>query len=213
MAKMLDRHPVAAGRENMSYAYGILYWDHAMQFVPVGTAEYRESYLEALSEGFRVGANKPLSAYAVAEAKIRPDHFFDGLANPSRIVTLPNGEKVETPPSTILWWVDEHTFIGALQIYHSLTGAMVAAYGGHISYGIRPSRRNQGHAKRMLSASLPVAAKFGIERVMLCVRSSNMASRRVIEANGGLFMDEVPISYDVEPDILRRYIIPIDAVR
>jgi predicted acetyltransferase len=42
----------------------------------------------------------------------------------------------------------------------------------------------------MLAAALPVAAGLGIECALLTCDPDNVASRKVIEANGGLFWDE-----------------------
>lgn len=42
----------------------------------------------------------------------------------------------------------------------------------------------------MLRAALPIAASLGIERALLTCDPENLASRRVIEANGGVPIDE-----------------------
>jgi predicted acetyltransferase len=41
----------------------------------------------------------------------------------------------------------------------------------------------------MLAAALPVAAALGLECVLLTCDQDNVASRRVIERNGGLLQD------------------------
>jgi predicted acetyltransferase len=179
-----------------------------MKFVAAGRPDYRRSYLDALAEGYRLGSRKEMSETALAAARTDEAAFFRGVASPSALISLPNGEEVRRPPTTVLWWVDERSFIGELYLQHVLDSAMAAAYGGHIVYGVRPSRQGEGEAKLMLKAALPIAAAHGIARALLCVRSENIASRRVIEANGGLFMDEVPITYDKAAGMLRRYIVP-----
>jgi predicted acetyltransferase len=63
-------------------------------------------------------------------------------------------------------------------------------YGGHIGYDIRPSARRRGHATAMLAEALPVAAKLGIDRVLVTCDDDNVGSRKVIEANGGVFEDQ-----------------------
>jgi predicted acetyltransferase len=63
-------------------------------------------------------------------------------------------------------------------------------YGGHIGYVVRPSVRRQGHATAMLAAALPVAASLGIDPVLVTCDHDNLGSRRVIEANGGVFEDQ-----------------------
>jgi predicted acetyltransferase len=92
-------------------------------------------------------------------------------------------------PATFLWWVEGDTYLGRLSIRHSLTQWLLD-YGGHIGYVVRPSARRQGHATAMLAAALPVAADLGIDPVLVTCDYDNVASRLVIEANGGVFEDQ-----------------------
>lgn len=71
---------------------------------------------------------------------------------------------------------------------HELTPWLLEV-GGHIGYDVRRSRRRQGHATRMLAAVLPEAARLGIDRALLTCDADNVASRRVIESNGGVLED------------------------
>lgn len=92
-------------------------------------------------------------------------------------------------PATVLWWVDGDEFLGRLSIRHALT-PWLRDFGGHIGYVVRPSARRRGHATRMLAASLPRAASLGINPALVTCDDTNVASRRVIEANGGVLEDQ-----------------------
>jgi predicted acetyltransferase len=92
-------------------------------------------------------------------------------------------------PATHLWWVDGATYLGRLSIRHSLTPWLLE-FGGHIGYGVRPSARRQGHATAMLAAALPVAHRIGIDSALLTCDDTNVASRKVIEANAGVLEDQ-----------------------
>jgi predicted acetyltransferase len=94
-------------------------------------------------------------------------------------------------PQTTLWWVDGHEYLGRVGIRHRLTESL-RLVGGHIGYDVRPSARRQGHATAMLAAALPVARALGIASALLTCDSSNLASRRVIEANGGMHIPATP---------------------
>ena len=100
-----------------------------------------------------------------------------------------------TPPhpafvcSTTFWWAEGDEFIGRIAIRHELNERLIES-GGHIGYDVRPSRRQQGHAKRMLAAALTEARKLGIERALITCLPENAASRKVIEANGGVLEDQ-----------------------
>ena len=88
-------------------------------------------------------------------------------------------------PSTELWWIRGDTYLGRVSIRHWLTDRLRDS-GGHIGYDVVPSERRQGHATAMLAAALPVAAGLGIDSALLTCVPSNIASRKVIEHNGGV---------------------------
>jgi predicted acetyltransferase len=90
---------------------------------------------------------------------------------------------------TNLWWVEADEYIGRMSIRHELN-AWLAEVGGHIGYDVRRSRRRQGHATAMLAQALVVAGDLGIERALVTCDDDNVASRRVIERNGGVLEDE-----------------------
>jgi predicted acetyltransferase len=86
---------------------------------------------------------------------------------------------------TTLWWTDGECFLGRLSIRHELTDAL-RQVGGHIGYDVRPSARGQGQATAMLRAGLCVASGMGIDPALVTCDQRNVASRKVIERNGGL---------------------------
>ncbi|HEX2895502.1 MAG TPA: GNAT family N-acetyltransferase [Marmoricola sp.] len=89
---------------------------------------------------------------------------------------------------TNLWWVDGDEYVGRMSIRHELND-WLREVGGHIGYDVRASRRRQGHATAMLAAALPVARDLGIENAFVTCDEDNVASRLVIERNGGVFQD------------------------
>jgi predicted acetyltransferase len=92
-------------------------------------------------------------------------------------------------PQTTLWFGRGEQFLGRLSLRHRLTESL-RRHGGHIGYDVRPSARRRGHATAMLRAALPVAAELGITSALLTCDPGNIASRKVIEANGGVRLDE-----------------------
>jgi predicted acetyltransferase len=92
-------------------------------------------------------------------------------------------------PSTHLWWVEGDEFLGRVDIRHRLTPSL-RDDGGHVGYHVVPPHRRRGHATAMLAASLPVAAALEIDCLLLTCDTDNIASRKVIETNGGLFHDQ-----------------------
>lgn len=92
-------------------------------------------------------------------------------------------------PQTTYWLVEDEVYLGRISIRHSLT-EWLREYGGHIGYEVRPSVRRRGHATQMLRDVRPLAAALGIDPALLTCDADNVASRRVIEACGGVFEDQ-----------------------
>lgn len=87
----------------------------------------------------------------------------------------------------ILWLVDEGEYIGQLSIRPDLCTAYLITYGGHIGYSIRPSRRQRGYGKEILRLGLEESRRLGLQKVLTTCDSDNIASRKIIEYNGGRF--------------------------
>ena len=90
---------------------------------------------------------------------------------------------------TTWWWVDGPGYLGRIALRHQLTDRLRET-GGHIGYDVRPTARRQGHATAMLRAVLPLTHGMGINPVLVTCDVDNLASRRVIQANGGVLEDE-----------------------
>lgn len=88
-------------------------------------------------------------------------------------------------PSSLYWYVWGEDYIGTLVVRHQLT-AQLSEAGGHIGFHVVEPWRRQGHATRMLAAGLGVCKGLGLSRVLLTCLPDNVASRRVILANGGV---------------------------
>jgi predicted acetyltransferase len=159
-----------------------------MEFVEPD-ARFRESYVDAIREFHAIDTDRPpFSRHEISEIE-SPEAFaaFVARLHASKLPETPRPDwKV---PDTTLWWVDGDHFIGRLGIRHRLTPAL-RSVGGHIGYDVRPTRRREGHASRMLAAALPIAAGLGLGQVLLTCDVDNLASRKVIETNGGVLFEE-----------------------
>jgi predicted acetyltransferase len=90
---------------------------------------------------------------------------------------------------TTRWWVEDGEYIGRVSVRHRLTEEL-RRLGGHVGYDVRRSRRREGHATAMLGSALPLVASLGIDPALITCDTTNVASRRVIERNGGVLEDE-----------------------
>lgn len=57
---------------------------------------------------------------------------------------------------------------------------------GCISFSIRPDERNKGYASELLSLMIDKCGNFGLKEACISCYESNIASKNVIEKNGGV---------------------------
>lgn len=154
------------------------------------TVALRTSFLAAAAE-FR--GNPPISWFVT---DIDPAALTDAGAFAAYVARVLGEREEETAraagfvPMTTLWWAQDGEVLGRIAIRHRLTPALERV-GGHIGYDVRPSARRRGHATAMLAAALPLAESVGIEEALLTCDETNTASRRVIETNGGRYIESV----------------------
>lgn len=80
--------------------------------------------------------------------------------------------------------------IGVARIRHELNDHLLIT-GGHIGYDIRPSQRRKGYGRRILALAKDKARQIGIARALVTCDVDNVASARIIEANGGVLADVI----------------------
>lgn len=156
-------------------------------------AALREHHAEGRHDQFRADvfadrgefARLCAAMNAGAERPGEPDSYLARLYG-----MPPPGEWVDGyVPQTVLWWVAGDEYIGRLSIRHRLTTHLLY-HGGNIGFDVRPSARRRGHATAMLAEALPLAAALGIDPARIDCDAANVASRRVIEKNGGVLDEE-----------------------
>ncbi|MGR5078629.1 GNAT family N-acetyltransferase [Photobacterium swingsii] len=91
-------------------------------------------------------------------------------------------------PCNHYWLVnDNKSILGAIRVRHNIDNEFLALEAGHIGYDVAPSFRQQGNGRTMLKLALPKAKALGIHSALITANEDNLASRRVIESNGGRF--------------------------
>jgi predicted acetyltransferase len=91
---------------------------------------------------------------------------------------------------------------GVSNLRHSLTPAL-RKEGGNIGYGIRPTARRQGYGSELLRRTLQKAKELGLAKVLLTCGKVNLASVKVILANGGVLESEEFVAKRNE--VVQRY--------
>ena len=145
---------------------------------------YARSYVAALREGFRRGAQDRVSKRRIAQIEADFARYIEAITDQSGSIRLPTGEIVPKVPFSVLWLVEGDEFIGETDIRHQLNTYLIEE-GGHVGYGIRPARRRQGYGRLILALALEECRRLDICRVLITCLQDNVASARIIEANGG----------------------------
>jgi predicted acetyltransferase len=145
---------------------------------------HARSYVSALREGFRRGAQETISERRIRQIEGDFAAYLAAITERTGRVRLPTGEIVPKVPFSVFWLVEGDAFIGEANVRHRLN-AYLLKEGGHVGYGIRPYCQRQGYGKLILALALEECRRLGLERVLLTCLQDNVASARIIEANGG----------------------------
>lgn len=174
-----------------------------MVFLSLPDMKYRQTFLDGLAEYQAEGRHLDMDARLIARDFAGFIRGLESRANGSR---LPFG----WVPSTELWLIDGDCYIGTSHIRHHLNEHL-RVYGGNIGYEIRPSCRLRGYGREILRLTLLWAGRMGMERALVTCNATNTGSRKIIEANGGVFEGEGPVSVGRGVILERRYWITIPA--
>jgi predicted acetyltransferase len=102
-----------------------------------------------------------------------------------RDITLPDGSKASRIPGFHLW-IWDGDFCGSIGLRWRHGSDELPPYVlGHIGYSVVPWKRGRGYAKAALGMMLVHARAEGLGYVELTTDPDNLASQRVIVANGG----------------------------
>ncbi len=81
---------------------------------------------------------------------------------------------------------DNNKIVGAIGIRWKQVPVLMV-FGGLIGYSVRPSQRGKGYASEMLKLALDKFKNTNIENILITCKDFNIASKKVIEKNGGIF--------------------------
>ena len=168
--------------------------------------EYKASFIQAVREfqsepyPFNSGGMGRYQDVSAEELDANFGSFLEELRDFSSGRNLKPG----MVPQSTFWLIDNREFIGRASIRHFLNENLTRV-GGHIGYEIRPARRGRGYGKLILRMALRKARDLGIDRALVTCDSTNVASRKIIEASGGAFENELPQA-DGKPSKLRFWI-------
>lgn len=156
-------------------------------------AEYLPAYVHALQQGWSPDSLRPQTALdELARIAQDPDRFLSEQVDREAKgppLSLPDGSTVPRLPGYSQWMWDGE-FCGAIGFRWQPGTTELPPYClGHVGYSVVPWKRQRGYATRALQLLLPQAREEALAHIELTTDSDNIASRRVIEANGGKLIE------------------------
>src|SRR5438874_4172413 len=121
-------------------------------------------------------------------------------------IALPDGSTAKRLPSFRRWLWDGE-FCGSIGLrWQPGTTALPAHCLGHIGYAVVPWKQRLGYARLALRLILPEAKAIGLSYVEITTDPDNIASQRVIEANGGILVEHFtkPQQFGCKPGLRFR---------
>jgi|HigsolmetaAR203D_1030402.scaffolds.fasta_scaffold00402_12 predicted acetyltransferase len=144
------------------------------------SAQYESSFRDMVEEWEASGEK-------MAPFVLRMDmNDFESYVRTLRQMKTEPTDGRKTVNSSTFWLTDGRgRVLGAVNIRHALNEHLLKI-GGHITFGIRPSERGKGYAKRMLELAMEEARKLNLSRVLIVCGADHEAARRTILSAGGV---------------------------
>ena len=158
------------------------------------TMDCLPEYAAALKRGWSPDNVRGEIAAREQQAKIESDApaFVAQLADRSAKgppIELPDGSTTARLPGFQMWMWDGE-FCGSIGFRWQPGTATLPPYClGHIGYAVVPWKQRRGYATRALELMLVEAGREGLPYVDVTTTPDNVASQRVIAANGGVMIE------------------------
>lgn len=157
------------------------------------------AYVGALEAGWSPNTMRDVALEQLAAIEADPEAFLAGLNGRGGRIRLHDGSEVERLPGIVRWIiaVDQPggPFVGSINLRWQEdssgrpTTELPSHVLGHVGYAILPGQAGRGYASAALTALLAEARTIGLPFVKITCDAGNPASRRIIEKNGGRFVE------------------------
>ena len=152
------------------------------------------SYALALARGWSPNTLRPTAGQEeLAQIEADPGAFLASLVDREGTgapVRMPDGSFVPRLPGYRRWMWDGE-FCGTISLrWQQGSNALPPYCLGHIGYAVVPWKQRQGYATQALALLLREAPAAGLAYVQITTEPENLASQRVICANGGKLVEE-----------------------
>jgi predicted acetyltransferase len=177
--------------------------------------QYLPSYVVALERGWSADNVRGVLAAREELAKIGADPaaFLESMIDreaKAGPVILPDGSTVARIPG-YRRWIWDGDFCGSISLrWQRGTTELPPHCLGHIGYAVVPWKQRRGYATLALRMLLVDAKAEGLPFVDITTDPENIASQRVITANGGVLLEQFtkPPQYGSVPGL--RFRVPLN---
>jgi predicted acetyltransferase len=156
--------------------------------------EHLASYAAALERGWSADNERGVEAAREELSRIQADAAaflasMEDRESRGPPVTLPDGSTARRLPGFRRWLWDGE-FCGSIGLrWQPGTTALPPYCLGHIGYAVVPWKQGRGYATSALRLILPEAKAVGLLYVEITTDPDNIASQRVVAANGGVLVE------------------------
>ncbi len=93
-------------------------------------------------------------------------------------------------PTSTFELFDDEVKVGKIQIRHKPSRAenLPESLASHVYYEINSEFRNRNFGNKILKMGLEKAREIGLKEILLTVNEESIASKKIIENNGGVFV-------------------------
>ena len=163
------------------------WYTNFMSELVLPNTKYIHSIKEAYREQYQHGETSKEALDVILSELKDPDSFVRIIRDKSKGIGLKPGQA----PVTRYWLIDNDEYIGTLGLRKKIT-KKIKYHEGHMGFQIRPSKRKQGYGAEVLRLGLLKAKDAGLKSVYINCSEKNVASIKIIEKNGGVFMESEP---------------------
>jgi predicted acetyltransferase len=148
---------------------------------------YLPGYVAALETGWSPDNTQDIHAEQLASIRRDAAVFLADLLDGGTIRHADGRVTTRLPDK--MFWLWDGAFCGVIGLrWQAGSHDLPPFVRGHIGYAVVPWKRRRGYASTALAMVLAEARAVGLERVFLTADEDNIASRRVIERNGGVLL-------------------------
>ena len=169
-----------------------------------------DSYADALGRGWSPNNLRPEAAEEeLRRVQTAPAEVLQTMEDTEAVgplVKLPDGREVDRLPG-IRRFIWDGEFCGVCSLRWPRDGGELPEHvTGHIGYAVVPWKQGMGYATIALGELVALAPGYGLKFVDISTTPDNIASRKVITANGGRPLREyvMPVYYGGGSAIMYR---------